>query len=60
MPLQSSCFSRIHPSILPGVPITTWASTLSRLLDLSTHLGSAVYAMVILAYLPIFSMTITF
>ena len=57
--MQSSCFSRIHPSILPGVPITTW-STIFSLLLAPTHLASAVYAMVILAYLPIFSMTMTF
>ena len=55
---QLSCFSRIHPSTLPGVPITTWSTTLSRFETRSAHRGSAVYAMEIFAYLPIFSMTL--
>eukprot|EP00982_Pelagococcus_subviridis_P016901 31499-Pelagococcus_subviridis.AAC.40 len=60
IPAQLSCFSRIHPNTLPGVPITTWSTILSRRLARSVHRGSAVYAIEMFAYLPIFSMTLTF
>mmetsp|Transcript_30461 Transcript_30461/g.75698 ORF Transcript_30461/g.75698 Transcript_30461/m.75698 type:complete len:236 (-) Transcript_30461:497-1204(-) len=59
MEAQLSCFSRIHPSTLPGVPMTTWSTILSRLLA-PVHRGSAVYARLMPVYLPIFSITITF